>query len=83
MCLEEATATAKVLSKTLVPHVQMQTRKPEELAGGGVIRDGVRDTEEQGGLSVTTDTSIHREFLLPCCSLHFVNFLAKMSYELY
>ena len=48
-----------------------------------MIRDGVRDTEEQGGLSVTTDTSVHREFLLPCCSLHFVNFLAKMSYELY
>ena len=48
-----------------------------------MTRDGVRDTEDQSGLSAKTDTSVHREFLLPCGSLHFINFLAKMSYELY
>ena len=48
-----------------------------------MTRDGVRDAEDQSGLSATTDTSVHREFLLPCCSLHLINFLAKMSYEFY
>ena len=67
MCLEEGPATAKDLRKMFVPHVQVQTRKPvgqREKAGGGVIRDGVRDTEEQGGLPATAGPSVHRESLL-------------------
>jgi len=47
-----------------------------------VIRDGVRDPEEQGGLPARADTSVHRESLLSHCSLHFMVLAAKASCEL-
>ena len=48
-----------------------------------MIRDGVRDAEEQGGLPATAEPSIHKESLFPCGSLHIINLAIKPSYELY
>ena len=45
----------------------------KEYEGGGVIRDSVKDAEEQSGLPATVEPSAHRESLLPCGSLHFMN----------
>ena len=42
-----------------------------------------RNAEEQGGLPATADTSAHRESLLPVCSQHFMDLVAKISCELY
>ena len=67
MCLEEGAGTAKDLRKMLDPHVQQQRRKPvgrRDKGEGGVIRDGVRDAEEQGGLPAMLNFQ-SREFLLP------------------
>ena len=44
--------------------------------------DGVRDAEEQGGLPVTADTSVHTESLLSCDSFYFMNLVAMASGEL-
>ena len=38
-----------------------------------MIRESVKDAEEQGGLSATAEPSAHRESLLPCGFLHFMN----------
>ena len=57
---------AKAMRKMFVPRVQMKTRKPVGQRNdqeGGVVRDGVRDAEEQGGLPATVDISAHRESL--------------------
>ena len=45
----------------------------KEYEGGGVIRDGVKDAEEQSGLPTTAEPSAHRESFLLCSSLHFMN----------
>ena len=50
-----------------------------EYARTGVIRDGVKDAEEQGGLPTTSEPSVHRESLLLCCSQHFINLIIKAS----
>ena len=47
-----------------------------------MTRDGVRDAEEQGGLPVTADTSVHIESILSCDSLYFMNLVAMASCEL-
>ena len=47
-----------------------------------MIRDGVRDAEEQGGFPSTGEPSVHRESLLSHCSLHFMVLAAKASCEL-
>ena len=48
-----------------------------------MIRDGVRDAEEQGGFPSTAEPSVHRESLLPCASLHIINLARKPYCELY
>ena len=43
-----------------------------------MIRDGVRDAEEQGGLPATYCTSVHRESLFVCSFLHLINLLPRL-----
>ena len=51
----------------------------ERWARWGVIRDGVRDAEEQGSFPATADTSVHTESLFVCSFLHFINLLPRLS----
>ena len=56
-----------------VPHVQVQTRKPvgqREKAGGGVIRDSVKDAEEQSGLPATVEPSAHEMLISFISAFH-------------
>ena len=50
----------------LVPNVQIQkgSQWVREYERQGLIRDGVRHAEEQGGLPATAKPSVHRESLL-------------------
>ena len=73
----EGTATAKGQRKTRVPHVQIQkgSQRVRESQRGGVIRDGVRHAEEQGGLPATAEPSVHRESLLTYSLFSCKNFM--------
>ena len=55
----------------------------KEQAGGGVVRDGVKDPKEQGGFPAIAEPSVHRESILPCCFQNFMDLAAKKSCKLY
>ena len=68
MCLEEGAGTAKGPEEdacSTCSTAKKEASGAEGKAGGGVIRDGVRDAEEQSGIPAPAGPLVHRESLLP------------------